>query len=933
MLAPLDARTHDTAVATPGSGGRRIVLLQTQAEGAGAQEISRILGLGLAARGYEVHHVFLYRRTGAYDAQPNTFFCARTRPRGPFELAAMLVRLVRHLRATRPDAVLCFQHYGNVVGAVAARLAGARTIIANRMTAQSLIPGWLRRIDLALGIAGAFRRVVVNSAEVEREYDRYPQRYRSRVARIEHGFEAKTSQLTQAEARRTLRLAEDMTLIGSVARLHRDKNLAAAIRLLTDNNWHLAIAGQGPAEGELIALARSLGVARRVHFVGELAPAAIGTFLRALDVFVFPSRAETFGLAAVEAAQASVPVVANDLPVLREVLAVNREPCAVFVDADDRDAFAEAVRTVLDDGALRASLVLRGPGLARRYSLDAMVNRYAALIDRLTPAPLAAAPSVRVESPPTVPGNAQASAGGAGGVETTQHLGHVALRLDLSRLRGVHRELAERLRAAGARVSLVRGQPATPLPSSIELLLELERLIYRDRAARLTERLAPAALGLPELVGDQPDLVIDFTGDQSAPRGRALRVLYDGLADGSVLIGALLAGRMPTISVVDAASGAILAAGVPCADNAGTILGAMECVLARVVTLVMAAQHPSNVPSLPPPTTQSASLRNLVAFEAKVVARAIVHRLYSLCFYTPHWRTCWRFIDGADLWDSRTLAQTSWNVIPDPGFRFYADPFPFEHAGQSYVFLEDLDHRGNKAVISVVRFDAHGPVGPAEPVLEEPWHLSYPFVFAHDGQVWMIPESSANRSIALYRAESFPYRWVKEATLLSGIEASDATLVRHDGLFWMFAATRDGAGSWSDTLSLFSAPALHGPWQPHAGNPVLVDQAAARPAGAIVTRNGKLWRPVQDCAGGYGTGIGLAEITRLDHDGFAQKVHAVLRADPAWPGRRLHTLNRAGRLECIDGAAYSPRSAQLARRLEGWSGRRALPAAWSVAPT
>jgi hypothetical protein len=571
--------------------------------------------------------------------------------------------------------------------------------------------------------------------------------------------------------------------------------------------------------------------------------------------------------------------------------------------------------------------------LARRYSLDAMVNRYAALIDRLTPASLAAATPVRVESPPTAPSNGQPNPSGAGAIETAPQLGHVALRLDPSRLRAVHRELAERLRAAGARVSLVRAHAATPLPSSIELLLEMERLVYRDRSGRLTERLAPDALGLPELTGDAPDLMIDFTGDQSASGARTLRVLYDGLPDESVLIGALVAGRMPTIAVVDAANGAVLAAGVPCADNAGTIVGAMECVLARVVTLVVAAQRPTVMPSLPPTAAQSASVRNVVAFEAKVVARAIVHRLYSLCFYTPHWRTCWRFVDDADLWHTGTLAQTSWNVIPDPGFRFYADPFPLEHGGQSYVFLEDLDHRSNKAVISVVRFDAHGPVGPAEPVLEEPWHLSYPFVFAHDGQVWMIPESSANRSIALYRAESFPYRWVKEATLVADIEASDATLVQHNGLFWMFAATRDGGGSWSDTLSLFSAPALHGPWQPHPGNPVLVDQASARPAGAIITRHGKLWRPVQDCAAGYGTGIGLAEITRLDREGFAQTVHAVLRADPAWPGRRLHTLNRAGRLECIDGAAYSPRNPQIARRLEPWSGRRALPAAWSVAPT
>jgi hypothetical protein len=144
----------------------------------------------------------------------------------------------------------------------------------------------------------------------------------------------------------------------------------------------------------------------------------------------------------------------------------------------------------------------------------------------------------------------------------------------------------------------------------------------------------------------------------------------------------------------------------------------------------------------------------------------------------------------------------------------------------------------------------------------------------------------------------------------------------------MFAATRDGAGSWSDTLSLFHAADIRGPWAAHAANPVLVDQASARPAGAIVERDGALWRPVQDCSHGYGTGVGLAKITRLDQERFEQEVHCVLRAPPEWPGRRFHTLNRAGRIECIDGSAHSPRSRHLARLLENWSGRREQPPHW-----
>ncbi len=510
----------------------------------------------------------------------------------------------------------------------------------------------------------------------------------------------------------------------------------------------------------------------------------------------------------------------------------------------------------------------------------------------------------------------------------------VALVVDPSCLRFAHSELAKRLAAEhGIRVTVIRGRSQHPLPLSAELLLELERLTKRLAGSRLTDRIDFPRLMLADFCPqDPPDLVIDLCGDQAATScSRTTRILYDGAPGEIALLGALLAGAMPTIEIEEAGTRAVLATGVPCADNAGTILEAFECVLARVITLLLSVMRK---PAPPVPVSRSARsvrMRSLLAFEAKVIAHSIIRRLYALCFYTPHWRTCWRFVNGPDLWQTRTLAGTAWNVIPDPGFCFYADPFPFMHEGRIYVFVEDWDHRRNKAVISVVPFDDGGPSGPAEPVLEESWHLSYPFLLAHDGQIWMIPESSGSRSIRLYRADPFPTRWVPEAVLVTDIEASDATVIYQNGTFWMFAATRDGRGSWSDTLSIFYAHDLHGPWEAHQSNPILVNQATARPAGAVVERDGKLWRPVQDCTDGYGTGIGLAEIVRLDHDGFEQKIHSVLRPNPNWPGRRLHTLNRAGRLECIDGAAYSPRSRGLARQLQIWSGRREAPKDWSFA--
>jgi glycosyltransferase involved in cell wall biosynthesis len=122
-------------------------------------------------------------------------------------------------------------------------------------------------------------------------------------------------------------------------------------------------------------------VAQRVHFAGELGPEQVTWFLKSLDVFVFPTLAETFGLAVVEAAQAGVPVVANDLEVLREVLRTGEGPCALFVDANQADSFAGAVDRLLHDAELRATLISRAGGLAARYSVETMTDRYAALID------------------------------------------------------------------------------------------------------------------------------------------------------------------------------------------------------------------------------------------------------------------------------------------------------------------------------------------------------------------------------------------------------------------------------------------------------------------------------------------------------------------------------------------------------------------------
>nr|WP_249811065.1 glycosyltransferase family 4 protein [Bradyrhizobium sp. 149] len=378
--------TTATALPPPNGGGRKlhVLLVQTQAENAGAQEISRLLGAGLTARGYQVTNLFFFRKSDSFDEPPDTIYCASSRPENPRALLQMLWTLRRHIRATRADAVLTFQHFGNVIGAGVARLVCRAPVIANQVSSALSMSWPVRTADIVMGSLGFFDRITLNSLDMQREYSRYPKAYRSRMVHVPHGFDDKALTLSKQAARQKFDLPPDRILLGCAARLHPHKRLDAAIRLLPDHSsWHLALAGQGADEARLRQLADDLKVSDRLHLLGEITPRQMAEFLAALDLFVFPTQAETFGLAAVEAANAGVPSVVTDLPVLREVLSVEGKPTALFVDASDHTKLSAAVSRLLTDQQLSDELRQNAKGLKLRYSVDAMVEEYVRILGQV----------------------------------------------------------------------------------------------------------------------------------------------------------------------------------------------------------------------------------------------------------------------------------------------------------------------------------------------------------------------------------------------------------------------------------------------------------------------------------------------------------------------------------------------------------------------
>lgn len=488
-------------------------------------------------------------------------------------------------------------------------------------------------------------------------------------------------------------------------------------------------------------------------------------------------------------------------------------------------------------------------------------------------------------------------------------------------------------RVTGARVFLrVAETSAEDEPTALSALLALEKLTLRRGRPCASDRIGPqeAASRMAEPADFRPRIIIDLTAakpENPPPSMVLLRPLYNGYAGVTALAGALFFEGTPEIAIErrlsDGMDGHIVAHGFASLEAAAGLGGAMEAVCSRVVALIvkeLASGGESAIFS--PEAMRGKSLRrigagNVLRRSATTVAGAAARAAYRLCCHPSHWRVGWRFVSpGKDVWSRRDLGGGRWNVLADPVDHFYADPFPLHWQGRDYVFFEDLDYKTGKGIIAAVAFDDQGRPGPTFPVLEEPWHLSYPSLIEWDGEIWMIPESSAAREIAIYRAVDFPKRWEKHAVLVADIEAADATIAALDGRLWLFAVTREGIGGYSDTLAIWHAQSLFGPWRAHPRNPVLIDDRAARPAGNMVHGRGGLYRPVQDCRAVYGAAINFMRVTRLDEEGFDQEADGRVSPGPAWPGSRLHTLNYNGRLEVIDGFVIRPKSAWLAAMVD-----------------
>jgi len=282
-----------------------------------------------------------------------------------------------------------------------------------------------------------------------------------------------------------------------------------------------------------------------------------------------------------------------------------------------------------------------------------------------------------------------------------------------------------------------------------------------------------------------------------------------------------------------------------------------------------------------------------------MASRRVLHGTAANRARALRWREQWQIAYQFGAEDAPLDLERLRYLVPPPD-RYWADPFVLEHEDRHFVLFEEARYDEERGRIMGLEVHENAEPGPANVVLERPYHMSYPFLFRHDGALFMVPETAANGSIEVYRCEAPPWQWRPHAVLLDNVRAFDVTLWQTPERWWMFASLGAPGTDGNDELHLYSSVSPFGPWRPHRRNPVVADARRARSAGPLYRRGGGLFRPSQDCTPVYGRCVVINRVDVIDDQEYRET--PVARVDPGWRAdvRRVHTLGRGGRLHVLD---------------------------------
>lgn len=206
--------------------------------------------------------------------------------------------------------------------------------------------------------------------------------------------------------------------------------------------------------------------------------------------------------------------------------------------------------------------------------------------------------------------------------------------------------------------------------------------------------------------------------------------------------------------------------------------------------------------------------------------------------------------------------------VDDIDASYVADPFMMIENGKYYLFFEVFNWETYQGDIAYAESIDGNHWVYKNIILDEIFHLSYPYIFRWENDYYLIPESHEDLAVKLYKAVTFPDKWEYIGNILTGYHYVDPSIFRYNDKWWLFVATPG-----DDVLNLYYSKYLLGEWKPHPFNPIVkLDKNIARPGGRVIIYDGLPYRFTQDCYPVYGNSVFAFKITELTENSYVEKI-------------------------------------------------------------
>jgi len=213
--------------------------------------------------------------------------------------------------------------------------------------------------------------------------------------------------------------------------------------------------------------------------------------------------------------------------------------------------------------------------------------------------------------------------------------------------------------------------------------------------------------------------------------------------------------------------------------------------------------------------------------------------------------------------------------IKNPPKRFFADPFVITKDEKTICYVEDYCYKKKRACITAIEIIDNNKYLILDPVIEEPFHMSFPFLFEYQQELYMVPETSKSNSVRLYKCVEFPLKWEYQKDILRNVSVVDSMIFEFDGKWWLLCNMAIGGKSdhSSTLMAFYSENPLSDDWTAHELNPLIFDSNIARNGGILDFNSSFPIRARQKQGFNlYGTGLTLAKINNLTPSSFSEEV-------------------------------------------------------------